>query len=789
MIGRKNAARTASTPSIADESKIRKPLSRAIVSDNDQLKKKTVTPWRRRRRVLLLQCGALLIFLVFMALTSFGYHRRHRNKLTTLQRREWMQFVRKKKIKSRVSKFPKDMETMLATDPVVAKQWETHLKERPQVGRLFQEEGIHPIWNPDPESHWDQAADNLGTGAEAVVDWLHNGVMEPIVGEDTAHYVADTVHKGLDSIGDLTEDLQTVYDTVNSLLNTTMGATIDTAIEWMGNSTDWYNWTESFSQASSTLSSLWNYTMELLEEPDDSEETEESTHHGEDEVGPKREKGETASEKSRTPGNARDDEAQKPMTAEDRAAVVAKLREKELKTPMTAEDRAALVAKLREKELKPKRLQTLGSLAFIKYAFITTGDPNDPKEVLRFETFVLGALNTYLDDTVLFYVVNFRAVQKVQQLCELKRNNVTCKRLIVVPVRCPPRDYGVSTCCHQDKGLSQITKNYPDYDWYIYHEDDLYFRTTFLKLFLRGLPNPRNESLLLSASPFQPHGQTTYPGKGRVESNCSSAPNHVYPWGRPAIIYSNAAMKSLLPSYSKLAITRECDAFRVTADAGSPIVHWMHQLPIVQLPRIASRSWTNLKTRLLGNQSEYFQHSIAFRAEARYNFTQIDKDVQAASIEAKAKSISSLLFPLPPYSYKIHRPTGFTETRIFKKYGAVQNWTRWHTFAPFDCIPKDNMTFSNDVLAQQKSRRPEISRELSLVENQTTKVKEVPKALKQEPKALKQEPKALKQEPKALKQEDNDEKELSESTTSKSEIKTTEQDANKQPVQADSVNT
>jgi hypothetical protein len=78
--------------------------------------------------------------------------------------------------------------------------------------------------------------------------------------------------------------------------------------------------------------------------------------------------------------------------------------------------------------------------------------------------------------------------------------------------------------------------HYGQFDYYIYMQDNLYFRSDYLKSFVNGLPDPQEVAFLLSASPFRAHGQAVAPPTAtsaerleiaRQRTNCSSAPQHI----------------------------------------------------------------------------------------------------------------------------------------------------------------------------------------------------------------------------------------------------------------------
>ena len=630
-----------------------------------------MTSWKRRQ-IVMCQCIMCMLVFLFLGLTSFGYHRRHHNKLGNKQKRAWFLFLKRSKVDV-VGLAEKDQ--FLGKNPAVAEQWENYMQKNSVVGELFEEEEAKPYWEPEPYDTMGHLANELGSGAESMMEWLQEDVVEPILGDEMAYKFGDAVHDALNTVGDWADDFQATewdevgqsfWDSISSILNTTVEATVDSAMEWMGNSTDWANWTVNFQRASASVSSLWNYTTEM-EKQDDMEPEQVHDH-------------------LRAQSSRRDETSEAAPDGQKKHL------------------RASASVPLPEFLTKEKKL--------MKYAFITTGFPNQEQESWRFETYVLGALKTYLKNTVLFYIVNVRAAIKVKELCEEKRNKHACERLIPITVACPGKDYGVSGCCQQDKGMAKIAQNYPDFDWYIYLQDDIYFRLDYLSNFVRALPNPHEESLLLSASPFQPHGRQPFfmtqaqTMRGALtSSNCSSSPNHVYPWGRPALMYSNAALQTVLPAYKRLAISQECNAFRVSANEASPIVHWMHQLPVAKLPPIAARAWDHLDTRLsIESDNTFFRQYIAFRADVkRYNFTEMHTHVQAARREAKTADHKN--FPTQPYNYRFHRPTGFQDSDLFRNYGAVQKWTDWHVFTPGDCT-KANKTKYGNMMLNGKWKRP-----------------------------------------------------------------------------------
>ena len=339
-----------------------------------------------------------------------------------------------------------------------------------------------------------------------------------------------------------------------------------------------------------------------------------------------------------------------------------------------------------------------------RIAYVTTGFPSEEGQSNRFEEYVLAALTTYLDKTVLFYIVNSKEKSFIQKTCAKTENQQACARLIPIYVRCPSLQYGVATCCQMDKGLSQLYEKYSQFDYYVFHQDDLYFRTDFLETFTHSLrQNPQHDAFLMSASPMRYHGQRVYEyplTKEKLQTfhdrhDCSRAPNHLYPWGRPALIYSNAALRQAVPVYKNAGVTKECEAFSVTADAAAPIVHWMMQLPLLKLPSISATipdtiaqvySESALDRGLDdGGKPQYhaLQRTIAFRVDNEsYNFTSLHSVLEPESNPLTAEE----RFPVGPYKLNWHRPFGFQETSLFQSKGPVQNWTRWETFGPQDCI-------------------------------------------------------------------------------------------------------
>lgn len=691
MLERKNKSQP-KAKGLPRHSEFQPSSSKEPLTDEDLKKKKTVTSWRLRRRFFLLSC-LFIAFLTLIALTSFGYHRRHHNKLTLNQRKAWYRFIRPKKVKFREAGFSKK-DALLAKDRKIAAQWQTHLKQNAGVAELFKED-VEPYWNPGPNDPVGQFADQLGSTAEKVTEWFQEDIIKPVMGGDSADFVGGLIHDTINTMGELTDDAtdwwgevgEPLLDTVGTLLDTTMEATVETVMEWMGNSTDWSDWTESLSRVTSSFPSLWNFTMEDI---DDEEDDADDANKKEDS---KEKERKTDVPKIGTRAVKKEKHAATDETDENEVEPADEKKE-DHEGPKTT--RAVKKEKPRATEL-PEFMTKNARLK--KYAFVTTGFPNQEKELWRFEAYVLGALNTYLKNTVMFYIANSQGIDALSQVCALNQNQVACRRLIFVEVACPSNQHGVSTCCRQDRGMARIASNYPDFDWYIYHQDDLYFRLPYLNTFVRGLQNPHNTSLLLSASPFQSLGGDPLmvsSNGNRSSMNCSSSPNHIYPWGWPAVIYSNAALQALKSSYFRLAISRECDAFHVPADSASPIVHWMHQIPVVKLPDIASRTYKNLDTRL-SSPAPYFRKFLAFRADVQqYNFTELHRDVQIAARDMQKKG--GTVIPQPPYTYRLHHPIGFEETALYKKHGAVQTWKRWNTFTPQDCVNAEAIIGKNLVV-------------------------------------------------------------------------------------------
>lgn len=322
-----------------------------------------------------------------------------------------------------------------------------------------------------------------------------------------------------------------------------------------------------------------------------------------------------------------------------------------------------------------------------KVAYIIYGYLSNKKAVVRFHLFIKGALETWLEDNILYYVLNYQWKSRLDSICQAEGYNDTCSRLIPIYVNCTEGHHGFSPCCKMEQGLLQILANHSHYDWYVYQDDDMYIKTRYMDQFLVPL-SPQDE-MVLTAKPARTLINSW--GKPQLHSNCSIDKNYLYPWGQP-VVYSKAGLERIKNGLKFNAMTKICSSFGITHDVGNPIMHWMYMLPEVRLPGIPDRdrpTWGSPGTPspLIGVHG-YGRNPINRNATALHN------------------TFGKLTFPDPPYKYKWHRPIGYMQTQTYHLHGNASDWTEeWYTIPVSDCKgPKHKMGSPTraEILNQKK---------------------------------------------------------------------------------------
>uniref|UniRef100_A0A7S3DPD0 Hexosyltransferase n=1 Tax=Entomoneis paludosa TaxID=265537 RepID=A0A7S3DPD0_9STRA len=304
------------------------------------------------------------------------------------------------------------------------------------------------------------------------------------------------------------------------------------------------------------------------------------------------------------------------------------------------------------------------SIAYITYGYLKPG--SEP----RFEMFIKGALETWLQGNDLYYVLNLQFQEKLESICMQEGYQEICSRLYPIYVQCTERYYGASPCCKMEQGLLKMIQEHDNYEWYVYQDDDMYIRTDYLEEFVKPLPS--HEAMVLTAKPTRELGHT-WDGDHRLRNNCSSHVDFKYPWGQP-IIYSKPALQEVSNGFALKAMSDICQKFGITHDVGNPILHWMYLLPEVRLPTIPARD-TPSYGRIDRPSPLMGMHGFG-RPNGRT--TRNTTDVHQA--------FSQYTYPTPPYQYTWHRPKGYMQTETYRLYGNASSWKdTWHTIPISDC--------------------------------------------------------------------------------------------------------
>jgi hypothetical protein len=279
----------------------------------------------------------------------------------------------------------------------------------------------------------------------------------------------------------------------------------------------------------------------------------------------------------------------------------------------------------------------------------------------RFHMYVADALRTWLTEDVLYLVLTPQWKEKLASMCSMQRDKV-CDRVKPIYVDCPEGYYGESPCCKYDKGLSYMANNHGyDYDWFIYHDDDMYFRTQYMREYLKGLSH--DQPVVLSSRPIKVLG---------FKNNCKSDdPHYNFPAGQPAVL-SRAALWFIKPGLEAGGLTKQCLEFDISHDVGNAVFHWMYGLPEVHLPP------------LLGSPPPTFPESgNEYDVVGIHGIGRIGNVLNTTEIHAKLRD---LIYPKPPYDYKWHNALGFLKTKTYRLHGNASQWgNQWHTMPVSDC--------------------------------------------------------------------------------------------------------
>lgn len=315
-------------------------------------------------------------------------------------------------------------------------------------------------------------------------------------------------------------------------------------------------------------------------------------------------------------------------------------------------------------------------IAYITFSHLSSFAP--------FQYLILPSTKLWLPSDASYFVVlsmNWKA--KYRQLCDEPPHFVPktfCSQIQPIFVDCPDEHWGFSPCCKQEQGLIKMYETYgQSFDWFLYSDDDNYFRVSLLEGLLKRLDSSipmiatsgavQSETSALGKSGYYYHPKDLPP------YNCSRDENRIYPWGQP-VLYSQAALQKIQHGLSLKGLTKECEAFDVTHDTGNAIFHYMHSLPEVRFGMAQRQFWRYNLTRWSKDEMMGF-HGIKVTDHAGgYMGKKLTMQEVHETFKGMNQSVPEIVY---------HRPTGFTETPTYRQFGDISTWAEWHTFTPEEC--------------------------------------------------------------------------------------------------------
>jgi hypothetical protein len=306
----------------------------------------------------------------------------------------------------------------------------------------------------------------------------------------------------------------------------------------------------------------------------------------------------------------------------------------------------------------------------------------------RFEKYVFPALDTYLAGDV--YHVVLRNEWKDKYFMELCTFNQTymdyCKRVKPIFVDCPEAKAGESPCCKQEKGLLQLLDKQaslesPQYDWYAFHDDDVYLRKNRLEAFLTQF-SPTSIMLITGSSAIMDRtlGQSSYSNVPDYKCDTTNH-NYTYPWGQP-VFYTHGALAYIRNGLQAGGLVKQCLEYNVTHDAGNAVFHWMYSIPEVRIRFFTYPTRHDPDT--FGSHG--VQHVIM--KQYRRNHAKFGQQYMKTTPTMRELHDYYLGFGDGPIDVLWHNVTGFRQTPTFQQYGDPATWNgnQWHTMSIADCM-------------------------------------------------------------------------------------------------------
>jgi hypothetical protein len=286
------------------------------------------------------------------------------------------------------------------------------------------------------------------------------------------------------------------------------------------------------------------------------------------------------------------------------------------------------------------------------------------------------------DDPVYHVVLNDKWKPTLESWCQEKDwLRKYCDRIHPIWVDCPEGNFGPSPCCKQEMGLLKVlddTNMMGRYDWFVYQDDDVYLRAKRLEDFLQPM-NDVTYPLLVTSGPFQKNtqvlGQMSYLNEKQRNYTCRTDDvDFQYPWGQP-VIYNDVALRYISSGLRLGGLTKQCEEFQVTHDAGNAIIHWMYSIPEVRI-RIPLKP-NSFQPKSFGVHGVAKKHTREGKRLDEKEYMSM-YDVHTEYTKKKREG----------FLYKYHNATGFRQTRTYSKYGDPSSWMKeWHIMPVSDCNP------------------------------------------------------------------------------------------------------
>ena len=297
-------------------------------------------------------------------------------------------------------------------------------------------------------------------------------------------------------------------------------------------------------------------------------------------------------------------------------------------------------------------------------AFLTVVDLSGGTGV--FNRFIFPALDTWLDDGSVLYVVLLQQWKRdYEKLCSKPEHEDYCKFIEVLWVDCGGDSVedsvvGAPSCCKVQNGLKKLHDADKSFDWYAYLEPNIYMRKGRVLDAVKQLKLDPQEPLALTSRTARAMGYSDYDDSAY---NCTDGGdfNFWYSFGMPVVL-SHGALRQMRVALDG-GMMFQCQEFGDTAaDLGLQIVNWMFSTPALQIAMGHKP--------VVGN--EWFANYVSSTA----GMNALHKDA------TKQPSASD-------FKYDWHKPKGFHQTELFDKYGDPKDWDEWHKFTTDHCWIKN----------------------------------------------------------------------------------------------------